>query len=68
MKRITEFTCPVCNMFLVSHPGTRLRPTDGYTVWCENSSCPAEEVMGYGKDEKAAYEIVKQRFSFRTGK
>ena len=68
MKRITEFACPVCQSFMVSHPGSQVNPTIGFTIWCENPTCPAQEVMGYGKDEKAANEIVKQRFAFRTGK
>ena len=62
---ITSFKCPVCNEFLSAEFGTQINPGNpafGIVVFCRNKECRAEEVMGHGKNEKEAFEIVTDRF------
>lgn len=62
---ITSFKCPVCNELLHSQFGTQIHPDNadyGVVVFCRSSSCPAQEVMGHGDNEKKAFEIVTDRF------
>lgn len=58
----TIFTCPMCNAHLHFQPGTQVDPTDGVTVFCLNPKCPTDEVAGHGNNEKAAYQIVKEKY------
>ena len=41
------------------HPGNK---NYGYTWFCVNLGCPAEEVFGHGDNEKKAYEIVMSKY------
>jgi hypothetical protein len=34
---------------------------DGYTVYCPNRQCPAQEISGHGSTVKEAEKIVSQR-------
>jgi transcription elongation factor Elf1 len=63
MKETTIFKCPLCETVLTVLNGSK-NSTTGVTVRCENATtCPAQEVEGYGKDVKAAYEIVLQKYA-----
>jgi hypothetical protein len=67
-KRQTEFKCPLCSNYLFAIDGSKLNPKDGVTLWCDapqgnvEGMCPAQEVFGHAKDEKSAYEIIKQKY------
>jgi hypothetical protein len=58
----------MCLEFLFAIPGTRLNPKDGITLNCENLECPAQQVMGHGKNEKDALEVITQKFAVRKEK
>lgn len=64
MKTILSVLCPICNAPMVSTPGHTLS-TAGVTVYCDNLKCSAQEVAGYGTNEKTAYEIVLQKHKHR---
>lgn len=53
--------CPVCKEPLASQRGTQLDPTDGWTVYCANRQCEAQEISGHGGTIKDAEKIVSQR-------
>lgn len=63
MSKQIEFQCPMCKTHLRAFPVGR-----GITLVCTNThgkapgQCPAQEVAGYGRDEKAAFEIVKAKY------
>jgi len=61
----TIYQCPLCKAMLRSYPGNTIDIKNGWTVYCPNKGCSAQEVGGHGKTEKDAYAIVLQRF---TGK
>jgi hypothetical protein len=61
----TTYKCPVCQGFLTSQIGNILHPEDlkfGVGLHCPHLTCPAQEVMGHGNNEKHAFEIVTDRF------
>lgn len=58
--------CPLCESQLAVGKGTQLDPSDGITVWCPNHQCPAQEVSGHGSNEKAAFQIVKEKYGQRN--
>lgn len=61
----TSYKCPVCKGNLVSQPGSKTHPNDekyGFTVFCPHLTCPAQEVMGHGKNDKEAFEVITDRF------
>ena len=64
----TTHKCPICDVLMVAMPGSRLDATDGVTIWCANThgsapgNCTAQEVFGHANNEKAAYEIVKDKY------
>jgi hypothetical protein len=61
----TSYKCPVCQGILHSEFGEQIHPLDpnyGVMVFCRNNLCSAQEVMGHGKNEKEAFEIVTARF------
>ena len=61
----TTYKCPVCNGFLHAEFGTQINPGNpdfGVTIDCKSKTCPAQEVMGHGDNEKKAFEIVTDRF------
>ncbi len=63
--------CPVCKVEMVGYVGNKMYPFDphyGYTWYCENNKCSAQEVFGHGKNEKEAYEIVLAKFVKRVDK
>jgi len=66
--RQTNFKCPICDHLMVARDGQVLDPKDGVTVWCGNThgsapgQCSAQEVAGHGNNEKAAYEIITQKY------
>ncbi len=57
-----KYLCPICQVELSVFPGHRLSPNDGVTLECANHACRAQEVMGYGKNEKAAFEIILEKY------
>jgi len=61
----TKYPCPVCKGMLSAEIGESVHPGNpdyGITLTCHHVSCPAQEVMGHGNNEKAAFEIVTDRF------
>jgi hypothetical protein len=61
----TKYPCPVCKVNLHWEFGEQIHPGNpeyGVMVFCRNKECRAEEVMGHGKNEKEAFEIVTDRF------
>lgn len=64
----TTYKCPICQGNLSAFPGDRFHPNDpkfGVKLECANMTCPCPEVMGHGKNEKDAYEIIIERFKVR---
>lgn len=62
------YQCPICDIDLSLYMGEATNPKNGITLICENMGCKWKEVMGHGKDEKGAFEIIKQKTSFRIDK
>lgn len=61
----TQYKCPVCAGFLSAELGEQIHPGNpeyGVTLTCHSKTCPAQEVMGHGKNEKDAFGIVTDRF------
>lgn len=64
MNEIT-LKCPVCKGKLRAFPGDYFHPGDpkfGVKLECPNVDCDAQEVMGHGKNEKEAFEVITDRF------
>jgi hypothetical protein len=62
---VTKFNCPICNVEMSGADGESIHPGDknyGYTLFCVNVSCSAQEVFGHGDNEKKAYEIVMSKY------
>lgn len=59
---LTNFNCPLCGAALFSQSGHQLDSQEGVTVWCGNPDCPAQEVFGYGRNEKEAFAIIQDRY------
>ncbi len=68
MNTDSTFICPVCKGELTVVRGQQLNPLDGFSVYCPHKACPAQEVSGHGNTEKAAYEVVKEKFTKRVTK
>ena len=65
----TLYKCPVCEGLMNSAYGDHTHPGDekfGVSVYCPHLTCPCQEVMGHGKTEKEAFEIVTDKFRKRT--
>ena len=61
----TTYKCPLCNVELVGMEGCKGHENDlnyGYSLFCLNRGCPAQEVMGHGNKEKDAYEVIMAKF------
>lgn len=61
----TSYKCPVCKGNLTSQVGNVMHPDDpkfGIGLHCPHLTCPAQEVMGHGKNEVEAFETVASRF------
>lgn len=57
--------CPICGSEMQGMDGEKMHPNDknyGYTLFCVNMDCTAQEVMGHGDNEKKAYEIVVAKY------
>lgn len=62
---LNKFNCPICKSTLSGMYGEKMHPDDknyGYTLYCLNTSCSAEEVFGHGDNEKKAYEVVMAKY------
>ena len=60
-----SYTCPLCKSELVGMVGCKGHENDsnyGYSLFCLNRECPAEEVMGHGRNDKEAYEVILAKF------
>ena len=66
--RLTTHKCPICDQPMMALNGQVLDPKDGVTIFCNTphgnqpGQCSAQEVFGHGNNEKAAYEIVKDKY------
>ena len=64
----SSFLCPICKKPMTIINGTEVSPTNGVTIYCDTpygkglNQCKAQEVVGHGKNEKHAYEIVIQKY------
>lgn len=66
-----KYVCPLCKSELVGMDGEKMHPNDpnyGYSLFCLDVKCPAQEVMGHGRNEKEAYEVIQAKFIGREGK
>lgn len=62
---MNEYKCPLCKSVLVGMVGGKGHENDshyGYSLFCLDKGCPAQEVMGHGKNEKEAYEVIYAKF------
>ena len=61
----STFKCPLCETPLTVYEGNLTSmASSGVTVRCNNLTCPcSENVQGFGNNEKAAYEIAKQKYT-----
>ena len=60
-----SYTCPLCKSELVGMDGEKMHPNDrnyGYSLFCLNVECPAQEVMGHGKKVEEAWEVVTEKY------
>lgn len=60
-----EQKCPICGIEMDGMEGHKMYPNNkeyGYTLYCLNMGCSAEEVFGHGKNEKEAYEVVMAKY------
>jgi C4-type Zn-finger protein len=65
-REMTDYCCPLCDSQLVRIEGSTGMPNfGGITLMCPSLKCPAQEVMGHGKNEKNAYSIILSKY---TGK
>jgi len=61
---VTAYPCPVCHQKMFTEPDL-----SGCTVWCGAINPPrkdgyhCKEVHGHGKDSKAAYQVIKEKFT-----
>ena len=62
MAKEPEFNCPICNFKLNSCIGSKTNKS-GISMWCPNLECRAQEVIGYGTSEKAAFEIIIDKYT-----
>lgn len=58
----------MCGVPLTLARGHRVSNEDGYTLYCPDRKCPAQEVMGHGHGRsvdsgaKAAYNVIQAKF------
>lgn len=63
MKNTTSLKCPRCESLLISLPGNQISPqAGGFTLYCENRTCPVPEIAGYGKTVEQAFEVINHKF------
>lgn len=61
-----EYNCPLCKCELKTAIGDQTNPGNsdyGVTLYCSSRECPAQEVMGHGKNEKTAFEIIQAKYN-----
>ena len=66
-----KYECPICKVEMAVMDGERMHPGDknyGVTLHCLNMGCGAQEVMGHGRNEKEAFEVVVAKFVGRDKK
>lgn len=66
---MSMYKCPLCQSELVesinrhpSHPNLPPGMAQGITLWCSGRACPAQEVIGHGKNAKEAWEVIQMKF------
>jgi hypothetical protein len=66
---MNTYKCPVCQGEMhesvnqhPSHPSLPPEMALGITLWCPSRACPAQEVMGHGKNGKEAWEVIQQKY------
>ena len=67
---MSEYKCPLCGSVLVGMVGCKGHENDpnfGYSLFCVDFKCPAQEVMGHGNKEKDAYEVIMAKFVKKKG-
>lgn len=68
LDKSTSFLCPVCKQPMRSQRGHQVDANDGFTVFCANADCDAQEVSGHGNTEKAAAQIIREKFVDRESR
>lgn len=60
-----ELKCPICGTKLSVLPGFN-RDKDGNSIStllsCPSLACPAQEVIGHGRNYKEAYQIILEKY------
>lgn len=64
---VTEYSCPVCGKKMVTE-ATLINTIPYVVVWCgfnipQEDGTHCREVVGYGKDSKAAAAVIKEKFT-----
>ena len=55
----------MCNQELTEMVGNQMypnHPDHGITLDCKNQGCPAQDVMGWGKNAKDAYKVIQEKY------
>lgn len=64
----SDYLCPLCKKPLTITPGSVIHKNDGVTLYCDTplgtgpDQCPAQEVMGHGRNEDNAYDVITQKY------
>lgn len=64
-----NYTCPLCKSELAGMDGEKMHPNDrnyGYSLFCLNVGCPAQECFGHGRNDKEAYEVILAKYTTTT--
>lgn len=56
--------CPVCKSELSSRRGDKVDSNNGFTLWCPNPDCSAQEVSAHGESEIQAYYILERKYTW----
>jgi hypothetical protein len=57
-----KYQCPICDGALKFVVGSKLRQKDGITMFCPSDTCPAQEVVGYGRNKEEAYKVIREKY------
>lgn len=68
-KETTDYCCPLCDSPLIASSGDSMSKDNGWTLYCPNLKCPAQEVSGHGSGRSKetaianAYKIIRMKFT-----
>lgn len=64
----TDYLCPICSEKMIAVRGNMTDSSNGWTVYCGNRNCTAQEVSGHGRNVELAFQVVREKFSFAKNK